>query len=99
MVFIGQIVLKQVSELSNKVGNNEASVQMCGSKAKSFDSIWCEQPKYLGPFFGDTPSYPIGEFAGNYDWDTSSLSIDPETFAKNKETSIHAGRCSELWVV
>jgi hypothetical protein len=38
--FAGQTVLKQVSELSNKVGNSEARVQMRGSKAKASSSIW-----------------------------------------------------------
>jgi hypothetical protein len=38
--FAGQTVLKQVSELSSKVGNSEARVQMRGSKAKASGSIW-----------------------------------------------------------
>jgi hypothetical protein len=38
--FAGQTVLKQVSELSSKVGNSEARVQMRGSKAKVSGSIW-----------------------------------------------------------
>lgn len=38
--FAGQTVLKQVSELSSKVGNSEARVQMRGSKAKASSSIW-----------------------------------------------------------
>ncbi len=39
MVFAGQTIIKQVSELSSKVGNNKARVQMRDSRAKSSNNI------------------------------------------------------------
>jgi len=50
--------------------------------------MWCEPASHIR---AHSPLWPSAQFPGDYGWDTSGLSADPQTFARYREIElIHA---------
>ncbi|KVH93178.1 Chlorophyll A-B binding protein, partial [Cynara cardunculus var. scolymus] len=85
--FSGQSAVKSQNELARKFGT------FSGSRFTMRHTVK-KSPKVLGSIL--RANAIIGEFPGDYGWDTAGFSADPEIFAKNRELEVIHSRWAML---